>query len=180
MASRDETLHELPSQTAGPYVHIGLMPNFSGIAGCWPQDLGTGGVDKRAKGERIGVVGRLIDGGGAPVRDAVVELWQADSDGVYPGGTDPRGKGDPHFSGFARSATDTPDGEFRFETVRPGVVHMADGRACAPHADLWIVARGINLGLHTRVYFPEDSAAHATDPLLARIEDPRRAAPLVA
>ena len=168
--SADRDLKELPSQTAGPYVHIGLMPNFCGIDGCWPVDLGTGPLDPRAKGERIEIVGRVIDGAGQPVKDALVELWQAGASGAYAGDDG----ADPHFSGFARSATDNAAGEYRFATVKPGA------RAGAAHLTLWIVARGINLGLHTRVYFPEDSASHAGDPVLKRIPDPARRATLIA
>jgi protocatechuate 3,4-dioxygenase alpha subunit len=67
-----------------------------------------------------------------------------------------------------------------FQTIKPGRVPFPDGRMMAPHINLWIVARGINLGLNTRVYFPDEEAANAADPILARIEHPARAATLIA
>jgi protocatechuate 3,4-dioxygenase alpha subunit len=71
-------------------------------------------------------------------------------------------------------------GLFRFETIKPGRVALADGRPMAPHVTVWIVARGINIGLHTRMYFTDEAAANAADPVLARIADPRRRATLLA
>lgn len=171
---------ESASQTAGPYVHIGCVPNFCGIEGVFPADLGQTMLKEATKGERITVRGRVFDGAGAALRDALIEVWQADADGIYPGGSDPRGPGDPHFSGFGRQPGDATTGEFVFETIKPGAVPFRDGRMMAPHITLWIVARGINIGLHTRMYFPEEEAANAADPVLARVEHPARRATLIA
>lgn len=172
MAIRDTRLKESPSQTAGPYVHIGCTPNAVGIEGLYPEDLGTVIAGPSARGERITVTGRIFDGGGALVRDALVEIWQADAAGFYAGRSETRGAADPDFAGWGRQAVDGDGGTYRFETLKPGAVPFGDGRMQAPHIQFWIVARGINLGLHTRMYFPDEEAANASDPVLARI-DPR-------
>lgn len=173
-------LKETASQTAGPYVHIGLTPNASGIPGVYPGDLGATMVSDRTKGSRIAIRGRVIDGGGAPLRDGLVEIWQADAAGLYNSPSEPRGRADPDFTGWGRCACDGDSGEFVFHTVKPGRVPFKDGRLMAPHITFWIVARGINLGLHTRMYFPEEEQANAEDPLLQRIEHRDRVATMVA
>jgi protocatechuate 3,4-dioxygenase alpha subunit len=158
-------LKESPSQTAGPYVHIGLTPSLQDISGANNKDLGAGPVSAGA-GPRITIAGHIFDGSGAPVTDAVVELWQADAEGTY-------------HNGWGRAATDNA-GMFSFETVKPGRVRGPDGSLMAPHVTLWIVARGINVGLHTRCYFEDEPEANATDFVLSRIADPRRRETLVA
>ncbi|SCB11991.1 protocatechuate 3,4-dioxygenase subunit alpha [Rhizobium multihospitium] len=173
-------LKETPSQTAGPYVHIGLTPNYSEIGGVYETDLGSTMVNDKTLGERITVTGRVLDGAGAPVKDAVLEIWQADSAGFYNSPSELRGTADPNFTGWGRCPTNSVDGVFRFETIKPGRVPFKDGRRMAPHITVWIVARGINIGLHTRMYFPEEAAANAEDPLLARIEHKERLATLIA
>ena len=144
-------MKESPSQTAGPYVHIGCVPNWSGIAGVYPRDLGAAMIDDATEGERIALSGTIYDGEGAPLTDAMVEVWQADGAG--------------RAGLFGRRATDFETGEWTVKTVKPGRVALADGRSMAPHITLWIVARGINIGLHTRLYFPDE--ANADDPMLA-------------
>lgn len=173
-------LKETPSQTAGPYVHIGLTPNFCGIGGVYQADLGSCMVNEQTKGQRITITGRVIDGAGMPLRDALVEIWQADAAGLYNSPTEIRGSADPNFSGWGRCATSAEDGVFTFETVKPGVVPYSRDRKMAPHISFWIVARGINVGLQTRMYFPDEAEANAADPLLARIEHRHRVATLVA
>ncbi len=129
-------------------------------------------VTPETRGERILVTGTVLDGAGAPLTDALVEIWQADADGRY--------NADPTFAGWGRQPTDMSSGQFRFETIRPGPVALAGGGLAAPHISVWIVARGINLGLHTRLYFADEMQANAADPLLARIADPRRRRTLLA
>jgi protocatechuate 3,4-dioxygenase alpha subunit len=126
------------------------------------------------------VTGRVIDGAGMPLRDALLEIWQADAAGLYNSPSELRGTADPNFTGWGRSPTSDEGGVFTFETVKPGRVPFRDGRLMAPHISIWIVARGINIGLHTRMYFPDEAAANAEDPLLARIEHRHRAKTLVA
>ncbi|MGG7579693.1 protocatechuate 3,4-dioxygenase subunit alpha [Rhizobium sp. Nf11,1] len=173
-------LKETPSQTAGPYVHIGLTPNFCDITGVYDSDLGSVMLNDKTLGERITVTGRIFDGADALVRDAVVEIWQADSAGFYNSPSEMRGAADPNFAGWGRCPTRADDGVYSFETIKPGWVPFKDGRRQAPHITFWIVARGINIGLHTRMYFPEEAEANASDPLLARIEHRERVATMVA
>jgi protocatechuate 3,4-dioxygenase, alpha subunit len=180
MAQRIERLKETASQTAGPYVHIGLTPNFCDIPGVYPEDLGIAMVNDATLGERITIRGRIIDGGNKPLTDAVVEIWQADAAGLYNSANEPRGDADPNFTGWGRCAADGESGEFRFETIKPGRVPARDGRMQAPHITLWIVARGINIGLNTRMYFSDEAEANAADPILARIEHRSRVPSLVA
>lgn len=149
---------ESASQTAGPYVHIGCVPNFAEITGVYPEDLGGQIAGSDAKGDRITIKGRVIDGSGAILLDALVELWQADANGLYAGAEG----ADAAVTGFGRIAGDQTNGVFVVDTIKPGSV--APGHA--PHITVWIVARGINLGLHTRLYFGDETAANADDPLL--------------
>ena len=179
MAQRIDRLKETASQTAGPYVHIGMTPNFCGITGVYPEDLGTAMVNDKTRGERITITGRVIDGGGRPLPDCVLEIWQADAVGLYPSPSATRGDADPNFTGWGRTAADGETGVYRFETIKPGRVPGRDGRLMAPHVSLWIVARGINIGLNTRMYFSDEEAANAEDPILARIEHRDRVPTLI-
>jgi protocatechuate 3,4-dioxygenase alpha subunit len=173
-------LKETASQTAGPYVHIGCTPNFAGISGVYETDLGSAMVNDRTLGKRITIRGRVIDGAGTPLKDAMVEIWQADAAGLYNSPSDLRGTADPNFTGWGRCPTSAETGEYVFETIKPGRVPFKDGRLMAPHITFWIVARGINIGLQTRLYFPEEGEANASDPLLLRIEHRHRAETLIA
>lgn len=174
-------LKESASQTAGPYVHIGCTPNFVGIHGIFDKDLGSGALyNEQTRGTRITIRGTVYDGGGNPLKDALVELWQADDAGFYNSPSETRGAADPNFLGWGRSPGDMDTGEFVFETIKPGRVPFKDGRWMAPHITFWIVARGINIGLHTRMYFPEEEAANGEDPVLARIEHKNRIPTLIA
>jgi protocatechuate 3,4-dioxygenase alpha subunit len=173
------TLKESPSQTAGPYVHIGLTPNFADIKGVYDVDLGKEMLTPDTKGERITVSGRIVDGSGAPVTDAVVEVWQADADGAYAAPMAPSSNSTPAFSGWGRQPTNG-EGVFTFETIKPGPVAGPNGKPMAPHINLWIVARGINIGLQTRLYFADEAEANASDYVLNKIADPRRRETLIA
>lgn len=173
-------LKETPSQTAGPYVHIGLTPNYCDIRDVYDDDLGTAMVNDQTLGERITVRGRILDGADTLVRDAIAEIWQADSAGLYNSPSEMRGAADPNFTGWARCPTNAEDGYFQFETIKPGKVPFKDGRLMAPHITLWIVARGINIGLHTRIYFSDEVEANSVDPLLLRIENRQRVETMLA
>lgn len=180
MAQSLDRLKESPSQTAGPYVHIGLTPNFCGIGGVYEDDLGSTMVNDQTKGERIELRIRVLDGTGTPLKDALIEIWQADAKGLYNSPTELRGVADPNFQGWGRQPTDMETGVCLFQTIKPGRVPFRDGRLMAPHITLWIVARGINIGLHTRLYFSDEEKANAEDPILARIEHRVRAPTLIA
>lgn len=174
-------LKESASQTAGPYVHIGCTPNFSGIHGVFETDLGSGPLyNDKTKGERITVRGFVFDGTGTPLKDALIEIWQADADGLYNSPSETRGSADPNFLGWGRTPGDMATGEFVFETIKPGKVPFKGGRWMAPHITFWVVARGINIGLQTRMYFPEEEEANAADPILGRIEHRIRVPTLIA
>ncbi|RDE09722.1 protocatechuate 3,4-dioxygenase subunit alpha [Pelagibacterium lacus] len=167
MVTRLDYLKETPSQTAGPYVHIGMTPNWSGISGVIPEDLGSQVVTDGVKGERITVAGRVVDGGGNPVSDCVVEIWQADAGGIYNSPAEHRTGADPHCIGWGRQAADE-NGRFVFDTIKPGAVPAPNGGFMAPHITFWIVARGINIGLQTRMYFSDEADANRKDPILAK------------
>jgi protocatechuate 3,4-dioxygenase alpha subunit len=171
-----EPLKETPSQTAGPYVHIGLVPGQAGFH-LFERELGNVLVSDRTQGERIRIEGRVLDGLGAPCRDVLVELWQANAHGRYahPADRQENKAHDPHFRGFGRAGTDFGTGLYRFDTIKPGPVAARTGHPpMAPHLNLWLVARGINIGLSTRMYFPDEEAANARDPVLALVEPLRR------
>ncbi len=160
---------ETASQTGGPYVHIGCIPTFAGLAGVYPEDLGLRAIEDGAKGNVIEITGEVFDGTGWALRDAMIESWQADAEGRYPG----QEGADPKVNGFCRFAADKDSGLFTLRTVKPG---RAGGQA--PHIALWIAARGINVGLQTRIYFDDED--NAGDPVLSRIEQRNRAATLIA
>nr|WP_321254790.1 protocatechuate 3,4-dioxygenase subunit alpha [uncultured Ruegeria sp.] len=175
MAQKLDYLKETPSQTAGPYVHIGLAPGDAGFD-IYRQELGRGVVGAQAEGERITIRGSVLDGTGAPVKDVLIEVWQANAKGIYPG----QGEVEPGFRGWGRIIPDFESGEWIVETVKPGCVPYRDGRPMAPHINLWLVARGINVGLNTRLYFPEEEAANSVDPVLNLIEQVDRRQTLIA
>ena len=148
MAQPLDVLVETPSQTAGPYVHIGCIPSFAGVDGIYPENLGASPIAPDAKGEVITITGTVIDGTGWAMRDVMLESWQADAAGLYPG----QEGADPGVSGFCRFAADPDSGTFTLRTVKPGPVQGRNNLQFAPHISLWIVARGINIGLSTRLY----------------------------
>jgi protocatechuate 3,4-dioxygenase, alpha subunit len=173
------TLRESPSQTAGPYVHIGMTPNFAEIGGVFSADLGSTMINGAVEGQRITIAVRIIDGASAPVNDAVVEIWQADASGSFVAPMSPNSNSVPAFLGWGRQPA-KGDGVVTFETIKPGSVPGPDGRLQAPHVLLWIVARGINIGLQTRLYFADEADANTTDYVLNRIPDARRRQTLIA
>lgn len=178
MAQELAYLKESASQTAGPYVHIGLAPGAAGFD-IYKQELGHDITGPNAKGERIRVEGRVIDGMGAPIKDALIEIWQANADGHY---AHPEGGGpvEDGFRGWGRVVPDFETGAWFFETVKPGQTRGRNVGTQAPHLNLWIVARGINIGLNTRMYFGDETEANAADPVLNLIEWEHRRATLIA
>jgi len=152
------------SQTVGPFFHLGLARAEWG-------DLSADNPPGAPGGERIAIEGRVIDGDGAPVPDALIELWQANAAGRY-NHPDDRQDGkplDPHFRGFGRVATDA-EGRFHVVTIKPGPVPGRGNALQAPHINIALFARGLLKHLYTRIYFA-DEAANAGDPLLSSIED---------
>lgn len=171
-----QLLPETPSQTAGPYVHIGLA---LAAAGNPPRELEIWNrmAKPEAPGEHIVLIGQVYDGNSHLVRDSFLELWQADHQGRYDEVFDP----EKAFNGFGRSATTFDAGsEWTVQTVKPGVVRNAAGVPMAPHINVSLFARGINIHLQTRLYFDDEAAANAVDPVLNLIEQPQRRETLIA
>ncbi|SNS30158.1 protocatechuate 3,4-dioxygenase alpha subunit [Noviherbaspirillum humi] len=170
MLNQVTMLKETASQTAGPYVHIGLAPKQAGFD-IFENNFGNVLTTSQTKGERIVIQGRVIDGSGTPVRDALIEIWQANAAGKYNHPADRQEKDlDPTFRGWGRGCTDFETGTYTFETIKPGQVMGRNGRVMAPHVNFWIVARGINIGLNTRMYFSDETDANSKDPVLNLIE----------
>ncbi|MEK9842519.1 MULTISPECIES: protocatechuate 3,4-dioxygenase subunit alpha [Thalassospira] len=176
-----EYLKETASQTAGPYVHIGLIPKQAGFD-IFENNFTNIMADENTRGERIIIEGRVIDGTGTPLRDALLEIWQANADGRYNHELDRQNTGeiDANFRGWGRTGTDFDTAVYRFETIKPGVVTGRNGRDMAPHVNFWIVARGINIGLNTRMYFGDEQNANEADPVLNLIEQAERRKTLIA
>lgn len=155
-------MYTTSSQTIGPYLHIGMT---------WAVDETL--AKPNVAGERIAVRGRIVDGDGAPVTDAMLEIWQANAHGRYAHPLDARDLPlDDGFTGWGRVVTDA-EGRFRFSSIKPGRVPAADGRMQAPHLNVTIFMRGLLKHLITRIYFDGD-AANASDPMLASVPEARR------
>jgi protocatechuate 3,4-dioxygenase, alpha subunit len=164
-----------PSQTVGPFFKYGLTPNGQYE---W-NDAFTGNlITPDASGERIRIEGRVFDGEGAPVPDAMLEIWQADAQGRFADPQDKRALPNAKFRGFGRSGTDA-NGTFVFDTIKPGSVPDPDGKPQAPHVLLVVFARGMLRHLYTRIYFA-DEASNAGDPVLALVPAERRATLIAA
>ena len=167
-------LQETPSQTAGPYVHIGLIPQQAGFD-IFERPFGHVLAGPHTQGQRIRIEGRVLDGLGDPCRDVLLEIWQANAAGRYNSPADRRDVAlDEAFRGWGRTGTDFETGLYAFDTVKPGSVAGRHGRPMAPHVNVWLVSRGINIGLSTRLYFDDETEANAADPVLAIIEPSRR------
>jgi protocatechuate 3,4-dioxygenase, alpha subunit len=181
MMSTELYLPETPSQTAGPYVHIGLIPNQAGFD-IFENNFSADIAGPDVAGERIVIEGRIFDASGHAAKDVLVETWQANAAGRYNHPADRQDKSlDPSFRGWARSGTDFETGLYRIRTIKPGPVAGRRGRKrMAPHICFWIAARGINIGLATRMYFGDEAAANADDPVLNIIEQPERRQTLIA
>jgi protocatechuate 3,4-dioxygenase, alpha subunit len=157
------SLQATTSQTVGPYLHIGLT---------WltTDNLVGPGVS----GERVTIEGRVLDGDGEPVQDALIEIWQANAHGKYAHPEDTQDKPlEPEFKGFGRVPTDEK-GAFRFTTIKPGRVPGPGESLQAPHLVISIFMRGLLKQLVTRLYFPNESS-NAEDPILKLVDSTRRA-----
>lgn len=149
------------SQTVGPFFHLGMTYLERG-------NLVAEGV----AGERVTIRGKVLDGDGKAVPDAMVEIWQADSAGRYLDEISPRNSAAPRFLGFGRVETDE-HGAFSFTTIKPGRVPGPDGSLQAPHIVVTLFARGLLKPLLTRVYFP-DEPGNAEDAVLKLVPLERR------
>ena len=174
-------LQETPSQTAGPYVHIGLIPHQAGFD-IFDNNFSNVLAGPETKGERIRLEGRVLDGLAAPCRDILLEIWQANAAGRHHHPADAQDKPlDPNFRGWGRTGTDFDTGIWAFETIKPGrAVGRRGFKDMAPHINVWFVSRGMNIGLSTRIYFDDETAANAEDPVLRMIEPAIRRETLLA
>jgi len=159
---------QTPSQTVGPFFHFALDHKGDEIL-----------ANDATVGERIVIEGRVFDGDGAPLGDAMIEIWQANAAGRYDHPDDKQQKPlDPAFHGFGRCSTD-PDGRYRFHTIRPGPVPGPGNTLQAPHIDVTVFARGMLKQLMTRIYF-EGEPLNADDPILGLVPDTKRRDTLMA
>ena len=162
-----EKLGQTPSQTVGPYFAYGLTPGqygykLSDIAGPTVAGIET------VPGQRIRIEGQVLDGNSAPIDDAMIEIWQADSEGRYSGTPE---VGNTPFGGFARCGTGTdPEHRYFFETIKPGPTQPGH----APYIDVIVFARGLLNHAFTRLYFDDEVEANAADPVLSLIPEDRR------
>ena len=166
-----------PSQTVGPFFAYGLTPKGRSQwdpngSYSWKETVGDNLVTPDASGTKIHIEGRITDGDGAPINDAMLEIWQADAQGRYAHPRDDRARPNAKFRGFGRSATDK-DGVYSFDTVKPGAVVGPGGQPQAPHIVFCIFSRGMLRQIYTRLYF-SDEAANAGDPILTLVPADRR------
>jgi protocatechuate 3,4-dioxygenase alpha subunit len=155
---------QTPSQTVGPYLHIGLP---------WPD--GPDVVPADADGA-LYITVTVFDGDHTPMSDAMIETWQADAAGRFDHPDDPRGPTTltpSGFRGFGRAVADST-GTAAVRTVKPGPLPAGAGQIEAPHIDLAIFARGMLDRLVTRIYFPDEADANAVDPVLSALDDRQR------
>ena len=159
------------SQTIGPFFHHILIPRDYGQPNFPDASMAT----PQTAGEHIRVQGRICDGDGQPVDPALIEIWQADANGRYAHAADTRAEieQDESFTGFGRAVTDA-GGRFIFDTVKPGAVPGPGNALQAPHINVTIFARGMDVHLFTRLYFFDEDQANAIDPVLNSVAETRR------
>jgi protocatechuate 3,4-dioxygenase alpha subunit len=157
-----------PSQTVGPFLHIGLTQGAFGVHEVFSPVVADPGI----QGTHVRIEGRVFDGEGNALPDALVEIWQADAQGRYAHPADGRRLVSNSFRGFGRCPTDK-DGGFVFATIKPGPVPGPKGTTQAPHINVGIFSRGMLKRLFTRIYFAGDPV-NAADPILALVPADRR------
>jgi protocatechuate 3,4-dioxygenase alpha subunit len=162
----ERRLPETPSQTAGPYWSMRLAASGENVL-----------TTAETLGPRVRIEGRVLDGDGKHIEDALVEVWQANAAGRYRHPADDRDEAplDPAFTGFGRAASDFETGEYWFETVKPGQVPAPEGGLQAPHLNVIVQGRGMLNPGFTRIYFGDETEANEADPTLARVAPERRA-----
>jgi protocatechuate 3,4-dioxygenase alpha subunit len=155
-----KVLEETPFQTAGPFLHIGCLPNLVNIRGVIDKDLGVKPFINKSYDNFITITGSVFDGNGQALDDIMLETWQSDENGLY-----------SSESGFARFVPDNLTKKFSLYTVKPGFVNNFDGKIQSPHILISISSRGLNMTLNTRIYFEGDDLT--TDPLLSKVKNSR-------
>jgi protocatechuate 3,4-dioxygenase alpha subunit len=166
-----------PSQTVGPFFAYGLTPDGRckwdpNGSYSWKETVADNLFTPDATGQKIRIEGRVLDGDGVPITDAMLEIWQADAQGRYANPRDNRALPNTQFKGFGRSATDK-EGVYSFDTIKPGSVPGPNGQPQAPHILFGVFSRGMLRQVHTRLYFA-DEASNGADPVLALVPEDRR------
>ena len=167
--SRNKKFKQTPSQTAGPYLHIGFLPKKVGINSSFSRELNNLILSEKTKGTRIEISGKIYDGNNEVLKDALIEIWQVDSNGNYQSRLTQNNKYDKNFSNWGRTSCDLNTGLWKFNTIKPGKVQLNKSEILAPHIWLWIVARGINLGLYTCMYFSDENTLNKLDRNLKKL-----------
>ena len=167
--STKKKLKQTPSQTAGPYLHIGFLPEEVGINSSLSRELNNLILSEKTEGTRIEISGKIYDGNNEVLKDAIVEIWQVDSNGNYQSRLTKKNKYDKNFSNWGRTSCDFNTGLWKFNTIKPGIVQLNKSEILAPHIWLWIVARGINLGLYTCMYFSDENTLNKLDRNLKKL-----------
>ena len=160
MSDIKTVLDETPFQTAGPFLHIGCLPNAINIEGVFDNDLGVKPFSNKHNDKFITITGSVFDGDGKALDDIMLETWQSDENGVYL----------PE-CGFARFVPESLTKKFSLYTVKPGFVINFDGKIQSPHILIAISSRGLNMTLNTRIYFEGDDLTN--DPLLSTVKKSR-------
>ena len=158
------SLIQTPSQTVGPFFHYALTdaPDQNIL------------VNDETQGNRILIKGQVIDGAGKLVSDAMLEIWQADVNGIYNHPEDPnQSDADPNFAGFGRTPTND-NGIYSVKTVKPGTVAYENDKQQAPHINVRVFARGMLIHVYTRLYFSDEAEANVSDPILNLVPEERR------
>ena len=148
---------ETPFQTAGPFLHIGCLPNSININGLYQNDLGEKPFINKDYNNFISISGSVFDGEGQPLDDVMIETWQSDENGEYLSD-----------NGFARFVPNNVTKKYNLSTIKPGSVQNFEGNFQSPHILFSISSRGINMNLNTRMYFEGDNLIK--DPLLSMIK----------
>ena len=160
MSNIKTVLDETPFQTAGPFLHIGCLPNSVNIKGVINKDLGIKPFINKGYDNLITITGSVFDGDGQALDDIMLETWQSDENGLY-----------SSESGFARFVPDNLTKKFYLHTVKPGFVNNFDGKIQSPHISIAVSSRGLNMTLNTRIYFEGDDLTN--DPLLSMVKNSR-------
>ena len=167
MSSLNNIYDDTPFQTAGPFLHIGCLPNSIGIKNIFKHDLGMVPFDIRENPDFISISGSVFDGSGQALDDVMLETWQCDESGQFSSS-----------QGFARFVPNNKTKKYNLKTVKPGSVKNSDGTIQSPHILISISSRGINMSLNTRIYFEGDDFNN--DPLLSFVKDDYKVSTLIA
>tara|TARA_A100001011_G_C14214663_1_gene801466 strand:+ start:606 stop:1220 length:615 start_codon:yes stop_codon:yes gene_type:complete len=166
-----KTLKQTPSQTVGPYFHIGCLPNVIGINSSVPEKLNDLVLLKKNKSSLINICGKIYDGAHEPIKDALVEIWQINSIENFNSRIGKNNIEDPCLSNWGRTCCHFKTGLWSFNTIKPSMIQLNYNEILAPHIWLWIAARGINIGLYTCIFFSDETKFNKKDYNLRKIQN---------